>query len=330
MFEVFIHCLGLGEAGLGVNSPLSLTLIVLTYNEEIHIARCIESVVGVAEQIFVVDSFSSDKTCELAEKYGAVVVKRKFINQAEQLNWAINSLPIKTDWVLRLDADEYLEPELRLELKKSVPKLSDQIGGCYINRKVFFQGRWVKHGGFGTLYVLRLWKLGRARCEDRWMDEHMVLNPGFEAAYLKGSFIDDNLKGFTFWLEKINNYTTREAIELLNNKYRFIAVDNRLLSMSPSQVTKKRQNKENIYLTLPPVFRAFIYFIYRYIFQRGFLDGRVGSVFHIIQGLVYRILVDVKVIEIELRSGGDVNKILELIRDQHRINLLPSNPDKDS
>lgn len=304
-----------------MSKVLSLTLLVLTRNEEVHILRCLKSVAGIAEKIFVVDSFSTDKTCELAEACGAKVVQRKFSNQAEQLNWALKALPITTDWVLRLDADEYLEKELQAELQDAIPELSDEIKGCYLNRKVFFQGKWVKHGGFYPLLILRLWRNGAAYCESRWMDEHMVLGVG-ETVALRFSFVDDNLKGFYFWLEKVNNYSTREAIEVLNLKYKFIDIDNSLMTMKSSQVTRKRKSKEDLYLTLPPVLRAFVYFVFRYFFQFGFLDGKTGSVFHVVQGLVYRILVDVKVVEIELRSGGCPKKIIEIFRDQHQINLV--------
>src|SRR3989344_7070872 len=126
----------------------SVSLIVLTFNEEKNLPRCLESVKDLADEIFVVDSYSEDKTVGIAEKFGAKVFQRDFINQAEQFNWALDNLLITSDWILRLDADECLMPELRDEIAEVLPEAPSEITGFYIKRRVYFLGRWIKHGGY--------------------------------------------------------------------------------------------------------------------------------------------------------------------------------------
>ena len=145
------------------------------------------------------------------------------------------------------------------------------------------------HGGYYPTWLLRIWKTGLARCEDRWMDEHIILSQG-TIATLNNDIIDENQKGLTFWIDKHNRYADREVKDLLMlNKN-----DRLLLAEHSTQASQRRWIKQNIYLRSPLFLRAFLYFLVRYLMGLGFLDGVEGLIFHFLQGFWYRFLVDAK------------------------------------
>jgi glycosyltransferase involved in cell wall biosynthesis len=300
---------------------MKLTVIVLARNEQIHIERCLRSVRPIASRLFVVDSFSTDNTVEIAHSLGAEVVQREWKNYADQFQWAIEQCAPESEWLMRMDADEYLEPEAQEELQKLLAEVPAELDGIYIKRKVLFEGQWIRHGGFYPHILLRLWRVGKGCIEQRWMDEHIVLPPGATTILLKGHLVDENLKGMTFWINKHNSYASREAVDLLNNKYLLFEKDESIKRMDDPQARVKRILKEKIYSRLPAGLRAFIYFIYRYFILFGFLDGKKGFLWHFMQGFWYRLLVDVKIMEIEERSQGDVAQVRRILCEQHGISL---------
>src|SRR5262245_29157665 len=147
-----------------------LAVIILTFNEEQHVARAIRSVQPVARSIIVVDSYSTDHTVEIARDLGAEVYQHKFYTQARQFNWALDNIPITAQWVMRLDADEYIEADLVKSLAERLPALPSDITGINLKRKHIFMNRWIRHGGRYPLVLLRIWRRGMARVEDRMMD----------------------------------------------------------------------------------------------------------------------------------------------------------------
>jgi glycosyltransferase involved in cell wall biosynthesis len=275
-----------------------LSFIILGYNEQIHIERAIRSVTPIAAQIFVVDSFSSDSTLEIAGDRGAHVVQHQFVNYAQQFQWALDHLPIETEWVMRLDADETLTPELIEEIKQRLPQLPSEVTGVNLNRRHVFMDRWIRHGGRYPLTLLRIWRRGAAKIEQRWMDEHMVLLQG-RAVSLEHDFCDHNLKDLAFFTDKHNKYATREAIDRLNAEFGLIPRDEAVAEGASSlQARLKRLVKERVYNRLPFGVGPLAYFLWRYIFQLGFLDGREGLIYHFLQGFWYRFLVEVRVLEL--------------------------------
>ncbi|MDX1976744.1 MAG: glycosyltransferase family 2 protein [Pseudanabaenaceae cyanobacterium bins.68] len=273
------------------NLPMILSFIILTKNEELNLATCLDSLQSLKAPVFIVDSGSTDATVAIAKSYGCEVVEHPFINQAQQLNWALANLKIDSDWVMRLDADERLTPELAAELLTALADAPPQISGYQAKRRVYFMGKWIRHGGYYPIWLLRVWRQGKAVCELRCMDEHMLLTEG-SLGSLKFDFIDDNRKDLTFWTDKHNLYSDREVEDLLNQ-----APDQLLQDSSgklQQQSRQKRWLKKNLYGNLPLFTRPFLYFIYRYIFQLGFMDGRTGLVFHFLQGFWYRFLIDAK------------------------------------
>lgn len=277
----------------------SVSVVILTYNEALHLERAIRSVQSFASQIIVVDSFSKDDTTAIAERCGAIVLQNPFVNQSVQFNWALDNAPITGDWILRLDADEIIEPDLANTISTQLPALPTDVVGVNLKRKHIFMGRWVRFGGRYPLLMLRLWRRDHGRVEDRWMDEHVVICGG-RTVIFEGGFTDYNLNDLTYFTEKHNKYATREAIEVLNQRYGFFAKDEGLTSNSASgQAAIKRFIKEKVYNQIPFTLSALLYFLWRYIFQLGFLDGRSGLIYHFLQGYWYRFLVGAKVMEFE-------------------------------
>ncbi|HEY2980216.1 MAG TPA: glycosyltransferase family 2 protein [Anaerolineales bacterium] len=298
-----------------------LTAIILTLNEEVHIQRCILSLQPVCRKIFVIDSFSSDGTVKIAADLGAEVLQHPFTNQAHQLQWGLDNLIIDTRWIMRVDADEYLETDLHEELAATLADIPDEIDGIFVKLKVVFEGQWIRHGGFYPLTLMRIWRNGRGRIEQRWMDEHILLPAGARTITLNGGWVDGNLKGMTFWVTKHNKYASREAAEMLNRKYHLLPPDVGLIHMTHAPAKGKRLIKERVYSRLPMGLRAALYFLYRYFLLLGFLDGRKGLVWHFMQGFWYRWLVDIKIMEIEERGRGNPTRIREILRDEHGITL---------
>ncbi|MGI9351904.1 MAG: glycosyltransferase family 2 protein [Rhizobiaceae bacterium] len=276
---------------------MMLTVVILTVNEEQHLARAIGSVNDIAERVVVVDSGSSDQTREIASSLGAVVHENRWVNYASQFNWALDQLPDETEWVLRLDADEFVTPELAAEIKQALGELTKEVEGVYVSRRMNFLQQPVRHGGVFPIRVLRLFRFGKGRCEDRWMDEHIKVEG--QTADFKGDIIDDNLNPLTWWTDKHNSYASREVIDLLNLEYHFMPHDTVASLHGGQQVGVKRFLKEKVYARLPVGMRAFAYFFYRYAICLGFLDGREARAFHVLQGFWYRFLVDTKLLEVK-------------------------------
>lgn len=299
----------------------SVTVLILTHNEEIHIERCIRSLRLIAKKIYIVDSFSTDRTVEIARSLGADIAQRKWKNYADQFQWGLDNCGAGGGWVMRMDADEYLEPGLQRELSAVLPDLASEIVGIYIRRKVFFYGKWIRHGGFYPHTLLRVWRQGMGRIEQRWMDEHIVLPPQSKTIMVREHLVDDNLKGITFWINKHNSYASREMVDLLNNKYPLFQRDDLIKQNEDSQAKWKRLMKDRVYSNLPIGMRSAFYFLYRYVFRLGFLDGGKGFLWHFMQGFWYRLLVDIKIMEIEERCQGDVGKMKQVLSDEHGIKL---------
>ena len=271
----------------------NITLIVLTYNEELNLEKCLRSVDGLVSEIIIVDSGSTDKTKEISEKYGARFVVHEFKNQADQFNWALDNIEIKGDWVMRLDADEELLPELKKEIEEKISGLPEGVSGVVLRRRTYFLGKWMKHGGIYPTELLRIFRKGRGASENREMDEHLILKDG-ESVIFKNDFIDNNLSPLKSWLSKHRNYAKREA----RVYFKELQADG-VGDVLNSQAGGKRHLKNRVYYSLPPFFRALAYFIYRYFIKLGFLDGFNGFLYCFLHALWYRSLVDLEIIKLK-------------------------------
>ena len=276
-------------------SPANLDLIVLTFNEEMNLEQCLGSVEGLPQNIFVVDSGSTDKTIEIARGFGAQVFTHEFKTQAEQFNWALDNLPIQSEWVLRLDADEHLLPELKEEIGSCLAKIPNEVSGLYMKRRMIFLGRWIRHGGYYPTWILRLFRYGKARSEEAELNEHIVLLEG-NSQRLKHDFVDQDREGLASWTNKHEGYAARHARFLtgMRNGHDQTFIQPQLFG---PQAHRKRWLVQNLYGPAPLFGRAFLYFAYRYFFRLGFLDGVPGLIFHYLHGCWYMFYTDAKVYE---------------------------------
>lgn len=276
-----------------MSANLSLTTIVLTYNEELHIRRCLENVCAFSDKVYVVDCYSTDHTADICYGFSNVtVIQHPWPgNQAEQFNWALNNISIDTEWILRIDADEYLSEALVHEIKEKLPKLSNDITGCILRRELVFMDKHIRFGKVRPVRLLRLWRVGKGVIENRLMDEHTVLIEG-NAIRLKGVFYDHNLNGIDAWVRKHLDYSSRELATL----------DSALRGSQCEGQMAERDSRKSRYYSLPRYHRAFWFFVVRYILLGGFLDGKAGFVWNFMQCWWYRTLVDVKMEELDKRS----------------------------
>jgi len=296
-----------------------LSVIILTFNEEAHIERCIRSLLPVTNQIFIVDSGSTDGTVERAEALGAVVVHNPWVTYAQQFNFGIQHTPFRTPWLMRMDADEYLLPELAAEIGERLPHLPDDVTGVYVKRRVVFMDRWIRHGGYYPTWLLRLWRSGVGTCEQTWMDEHITLSRG-QTVQFGHDLVDHNLNNLTWWTQKHNQYAIREVIDLLNIRYNFGETETVKPNLWGTQEQRKRYLKVR-YASAPLFTRPLAYFLYRYVLKGGFLDGTKGFIWHFLQGLWYRFLVDAKVYEVFHRAGRDKAAIVRFFKTEYGKDL---------
>lgn len=297
---------------------LDLTVIILTFNEQNHIERCIKSVKPIASRIVVIDSESTDNTGHLAESLGAEVFVHPWPgNQAAQFNWALDNTGISTEWILRLDADEYPSAELTDELLRRLPAMNKDISAAMLPLRNVWMGHPLKYGG-SKISILRLFRNGKGRYENRMMDEHIQIESGriIEFNY---PFVDDNLNNLNWWTNKHVGYATREAAELLDIEFNLSDShdSNHLYSLSPE--ARHRRLRKLKYARQPLFWRSFAYFIYRYFLKGGFREGKEGFLRHFLQGWWYRTLVDAKIFEIKKKGNNNPLAIKQILLDEYGI-----------
>lgn len=307
-----------------------LTVIILTFNEARHIARAIDSVSAFAAQVIVVDSYSTDATVELAQAKGATVMQHPFVNQAKQFQWALDHAAVASPWLMRLDADEVVSPELGAEIARKLGTLPADVVGINLRRRHIWMGRWVRHGGRYPLLLLRIWRRGHGRVEDRAMDEHLLVEGGRTITF-DADFSDDNLNDIGFFVDKHNKYASREAVEVLKQRLGLGVPDPggdaAVTARSTSwQTASKHWFKQHVYNRIPFTLSAPAYFIWRYVFQLGFLDGRSGLIYHFLQGCWYRFLVGAKVMEFE-RAIAHLSDRREIAAELSRLSGQPVRAD---
>lgn len=275
---------------------LPITLILLSYNEEIHLERCLSRIAPWMSRVVVIDSFSTDATVEIAEKHGAEVIQHKFKNHADQFRFGLQAAAPTTDWVMRIDCDEYFEESAFEALAALLPSLPAEVTGVNVRRKLIFREQWIKHGRYYPVILLRLWRNGAAEMEQRWMDEHMVLTRGRAVLLEGGDLVDHNLAGLDAWTAKHNRYATLAMVDAINREHPLFQEDRRMESASGA-ARRNRFLKNSVYGRAPLYLRALMLFLYRYIFRLGFLDGRIGFAFHTLHGFWVFMLIDAKIDE---------------------------------
>lgn len=271
-----------------------VSIIVLTYNEEANIAACLASVAPWAAEVFVVDSGSSDSTMGIAATYTDHIAEHPFETYSRQRNWAQTSLPLSHEWVLHLDADERVTPELACSIQAFFAGgAAARHDGAMFSRRTVFFGRWIRHGGHYPVFHVRLFRRDRGRCEDRNYHQHFLVDGPI--ARLSGDLVDVVASDLDSFSQRHVRWAGAEARELLEGHRRAPGqVSPRLLG---NPVERRRWLRQLAYGRAPLFMRAFLYFLYRYVVRRGFLDGREGLIFHFLQGCWSPFYVDAKIWE---------------------------------
>lgn len=293
---------------------VDITAIILTKDEEKHIVRCINSLKNICKYIIVVDSFSTDNTCAIAENMGAQVVQHEFKNQAQQFNWAIDNLNITTEWIWRVDADEYISTQLAKEIYNILPSQPEDVTGVFVQKLIIFLGKPLYHGNWHPSPQLKIIRRGHGRSENKVMDEHLIITDG-RPIFVNGDQVDDNLNDLSWWTQKHIKYAEREVLNMMAMEYNMDSPDGVKPNLFGSNVERKRWLKVK-YARMPLYLRPFLNFFVRYFVMLGFLDG--NHRWYVLQGFWYRYLVDAKIYETKKMLGFDEEKIREYIREHFK------------
>jgi glycosyltransferase involved in cell wall biosynthesis len=294
-----------------LNVPLSI--VILTFNEERNLPDCLASLQGLGE-IVVVDSGSTDQTLVIAESYGAHIFRHPFGTHAKQWDWALKQLPLNTDWILAVDADQRLTPELKKEIPDALN--GSKMNGYFINRRQIFRGKWIKHGGYYPKYLLKLFRKAAVHTSHQDLVDHHFLVDG-RCAKLKYDLVEDNQKEseLFFWIQKHGQYANLQAQQEWNGK----GSRNGRIFGNPDEQTNVMKR---IWFGLPHFVRPFLYFFYRYFIRLGFLDGKEGFLFHTYQAFWYRMLIDLRLGEFRHGQMSVLNEsMLEIETGQNDTTL---------
>lgn len=276
---------------------MDFSFIILTFNEEIHLPRLLESIKGLNAPIYILDSGSIDNTIAIANQYQAEVKVNQFINHPQQWDFALKNFDIETPWTIGLDADQIVTPELYRMLESFDDQKYENINGIYFNRKNYFQGHWIRYGGYYPIYLLKMFRTGIGYSDLNEKMDHRFIAPGETVIWKAGHLIEENLKenDIDFWFKKHERYSdliAQEEIERMQNL--------RVQSLRPNLLGNPDEKKawlKRLWWRLPLGLRPYLYYTYRMVFQLGFLDNKTARHFHYLQGLWFRKLVDRKIKE---------------------------------
>jgi glycosyltransferase involved in cell wall biosynthesis len=271
------------------------SFIILTYNEEIHLTRLLESIKELNAPTFILDSGSTDSTINIAENYHASVQINPFINHPKQWDYALKNFEIETAWIIGLDADQIVTKELFELLKAFRDEDYANINGIYFNRKNYFQGKWIRFGGYYPFYLLKMFRSKTGYSDLNENMDHRFIVPGKTVVWKNGHILESNLKenDIRFWKEKHHRYSeliAQEEIERSQNLRRQTLKPNLL-----GNPDEKRAWFKRFWWQLPLGIRPYLYFSYRMLFKLGIFDGIQGIRFHYLQGLWFRLEVDKKI-----------------------------------
>ena len=274
------------------------SFIILTYNEEIHLPRLLQSIADLEAPVFILDSGSTDGTIAIGEKFGAQFLQNPFENHPKQWDYALKNFDIQTPWVICLDADQVVTNELKQQLINFRDEDHQYIDGIYFNRKNFFKGKWIKYGGYYPFYLLKMFRFGIGYSDINENMDHRFVVHGYTTIWKNGIILEENLKenNISFWIAKHNRYSDLVAQEEVERMQSL-----RAQTEKPNFFGSPNQRKawfKQLWFRLPRYARPTLYFLYRLIFQLGFLDGRTGIIFHFLQGFWFRLVVDIKIDEL--------------------------------
>lgn len=272
-----------------------VSVVILTFNEEANLSAALDSVKGWAKEVFVVDSFSTDRTVDIALERasdGVHVVQHAFQDYSAQWNWALQHLPIASPWTLKLDADERVTSEFKNEFEFLGAIAPQEVEGIWFRRRVFFLGKPIRWGIVRGNFDLRMWRTGSVVFEDRPVNEHAIVQG--QTVKMSASIDHRDYRSLSEWLDRQHRYTSLEANCLLNDRLTGDVRPRLFGNPNERQIWLRR-----LYFRIP--FRAALFFVYTYLFRLGFLDGSAGFNLALLQSVNLHIL-DLKVAECRKRS----------------------------
>ncbi|MET0573974.1 MAG: glycosyltransferase family 2 protein [Pedobacter agri] len=277
----------------------NFSFIILTYNEELHLPRLLNSIKGLQASIYILDSGSTDHTLKIAEQFKAEVKVNKFENHPKQWDYALKNFDIQTPWTIGLDADQIITPELYKMLEEFDAEKHRDINGIYFNRKNFFQGSWIRYGGYYPIYLLKMFRTGIGYSDLNENMDHRFIAPGKTITWKNGHILEKNLKenDLNFWFAKHERYSDLIAQEEIERMKKL-----RVQSLKPNLFGSPDERKawlKRLWWKLPLGIRPYLYYYFRMLFQLGILDNKTGRHFHFLQALWFRKLVDKKIKELK-------------------------------
>ena len=287
---------------------IPVTLLVTTRNEAANIERCLSSAHQFIDQIFVIDSDSEDETVTIARKYAEVVNlaydHSKIIPWIYQ--WGLDNLAIRNDWVMILEADQILTPELKSELESLFTKPVRE-DGFYVRRQQVFRGKALRFGGYGSKYMLKLFRRAAGELDPEETDTRVYVKG--VVGRLRSPIIEENQKenDILFYLQKHLRYAdafAREELQRREEGFKW-KQQPRLFGTPDQRVLWLKQN----FFRLPLYIRPFLYFFYRYVILLGFLDGKQGAIFHFMQAFWFRLVWDIRLEELIAKGASESGKL---------------------
>lgn len=253
---------------------------------------------GLNAAICILDSGSTDQTLQIAEISGAQIKQHAFINHPQQWHHALEVFDINTPWVICIDADQIVTDELKQQLLNFRDEDYHDINGIYFNRKNYFKSTWIKHGGYFPFYLLKMFRYGIGYSDLNENMDHRFIVHGKTVLWKNSHLLEENLKenNIRFWIDKHNRYSDLLAHEEVERKLKF-----RTQTLRPKfrgSPDERTAWMKQLWWQMPLFVRPAVYFVYRYIFRLGILDGRQGFIFHFLQAFWFRLIVDIKIKEI--------------------------------
>lgn len=263
------------------------SIVILTFNSAESLGNTLAAVAPLSDDLHIIDSGSTDATLAIAQSFNATLHHHDFTTYGAQRNWAIDSLPLKYDWQLHLDADEAISHDLLTEIQ-SLPE-DPACDGYFIARYLRFMGRILRHN-LAPTWHMRLFRTGLGRCEDREYDQHFLC--AGRTAQLNGSMVDDIRMSLSEWTARHNRWADAEVRELLARQHL-----GRIQPSATGDIVQRKRFYKGFYERAPLFLRAIALFAFRYVIKLGFLDGKEGLIFCVLQTLWFRFLVDAKLYE---------------------------------
>lgn len=284
-----------------IASIVSLSIVIPILNEEVLLPRVLASAKRLGVDVYILDSGSTDRSLEIAKSFGCQIHVGKWGSFAEKINWGLTNLPLKTTWVMRLDADEYLTDEFVAMIGPALASMDETVDGIMVGRRIKFLGRWLKHGAMYPSAHLRITRVGRAHYENRLLDEHVHV-PGATCRF-SADIVEEESKGLISWSSKHLKYAETECFIHHNELSREKTWRN-----LEGSARFRRFLREEIYNRFPLFVRPFGFWFYRYVIRLGFLDGVPGFIFHALHAFWYRFFIDALIYESKITNGSSVKK----------------------